>query len=166
VSFSVSEVLAIFCSLSDAVAAAVDTALADSRAQSGLLIFKEIRCTSKISNRCGKNPFVCLKHLSDGSPWSRQQFPNATILEIRPQQSLNRATGLMSGSQDLLGFDVDKIPTWIEQGYRDTLYCVGRVIEVQTSRNDLRASEAALAGMGVESARADSVLAGAMTRLI
>ncbi|WP_267273609.1 patatin-like phospholipase family protein [Pseudomonas putida] len=108
---------------------------------------------------------VIVTHLSDGSPWSRQRFPDATILEIRPQQSLNRATGLMSGAQDLLGFDVDKIPTWIEQGYRDTLHCVGRVMEVQKSRNDLRASESALAGMSVESARADSVLADAMARL-
>jgi len=108
---------------------------------------------------------VIVTHLSDGSPWSRQRFPDATILEIRPQQSLNRATGLMSGAQDLLGFDVDKIPTWIEQGYRDTLHCVGRVMEAQKSRNDLRASEAALAGMGAESARADRVLAEAMARL-
>lgn len=108
---------------------------------------------------------VIVTHLSDGSLWSRQRFPDATILEIRPQQSLNRATGLMSGAQDLLGFDVDKIPTWIEQGYRDTLHCVGRVMKAQQSRAELRVAEVALAGIGSESAVADETLADAMARL-
>lgn len=108
---------------------------------------------------------VIVTHLSDGSPWSRQRFPDATILEIRPQRSLNRATGLMSGAQDLLGFDVDKIPTWIEQGYQDTLHCVGRIMKAQQSRDKLRGAEAALAGIGSESASADVTLADAMARL-
>jgi NTE family protein len=108
---------------------------------------------------------VIVTHLSDGSPWSRQRFPEATILEIRPQQSLNRATGLMSGAQDLLGFDVDKIPTWIEQGYQDTLHCVGRVMKAQQSRDQLRGAQAALASIASESAGADDTLADAMARL-
>ncbi|WP_275629608.1 patatin-like phospholipase family protein [Pseudomonas sp. 273] len=36
---------------------------------------------------------VIVTHLSDGSPWSRHDFPGATILEIRPSESLNRAQG-------------------------------------------------------------------------
>ncbi len=108
---------------------------------------------------------VIVTHLSDGSLWSRQRFPDATILEIRPGQSLARATGPLGGAQDLLGFDAEKIPSWIEQGYRDTLHCVGRVMEAQKSRNALRASEAALATVQAEAAHADSVLADAMSRL-
>ncbi|MCY1428250.1 hypothetical protein D9M71_441270 [compost metagenome] len=108
---------------------------------------------------------VIVTHLSDGSLWSRQRFPNATILEIRPGQSLNRATGPLGGARDLLGFDGEKIPSWIEQGYNDTLHCVGRVMEAQKSRNALRASEAALAAIQGESAQADKALADAMARL-
>lgn len=108
---------------------------------------------------------VIVTHLSDGSVWSRQRFPNATILEIRPGQSLNRATGPLGGARDLLGFDGEKIPSWIEQGYQDTLHCVGRVMGAQKSRNALRASEAALAASQGESAQADKALADAMARL-
>ncbi|OLS60784.1 patatin-like phospholipase family protein [Pseudomonas putida] len=108
---------------------------------------------------------VIVTHLSDGSLWSRQRFPNATLLEIRPGQSLARASGPFGGVQDLLGFDAEKIPSWIEQGYRDTMHCVGRVMEAQKSRHALRASERVLADVQAESAHADSVLADAMSRL-
>ncbi|WP_410481585.1 patatin-like phospholipase family protein [Pseudomonas plecoglossicida] len=108
---------------------------------------------------------LIVTHLSDGSVWSRQRFPNATVLEIRPTRSLARATGAVAGVRDMLGFDGEKIPSWIEQGYQDTLHCVGRVMKAQGARNELRASEAALAGTDGESARADQVLADAMSRL-
>ncbi|VVP38975.1 hypothetical protein PS850_04801 [Pseudomonas fluorescens] len=108
---------------------------------------------------------VIVTHLSDGSPWSRQDFPNATILEIRPQQSLSRATGLLAGSRDLLGFDSDKIPSWIEQGYQDTLHCVGRVMDAGKSRHELRQSEALLADSEKRNASADNALADIMSQL-
>ncbi|MFJ4453085.1 patatin-like phospholipase family protein [Pseudomonas sp. NPDC089392] len=108
---------------------------------------------------------LIVTHLSDGSVWSRQRFPDATVLEIRPTKSLARATGVMSGARDLLGFDCEKIPSWIEQGYQDTLHCVGRVMKAQGARNELRASEVALTRIDHESARTDQVLADAMSRL-
>lgn len=108
---------------------------------------------------------VIVTHLSDGSLWSRQRFPGATILEIRPGQSLNRATGPLGGARDLLGFDAEKIPSWIEQGYNDTLHCVGRVMAAQKSRNALRASETALSAIQKDSLQADKVLSDAMERL-
>lgn len=108
---------------------------------------------------------VIVTHLSDGSVWSRQQFPDATILEIRPSKSLARANGPLAGARDLLGFDGEKIPSWIEQGYQDTLQCVGRVLNAQRARNELRASEAALVNIERESNSADQVLADAMARL-
>jgi NTE family protein len=83
---------------------------------------------------------VIVTHLSDGSLWSRQDFPDATVIEIRPQSSIERSGGV----QDLLGFDADKIPSWIEQGYVDTKHCVGRVMESVQARHELRQSEAAL----------------------
>lgn len=108
---------------------------------------------------------VIVTHLSDGSPWSRHDFPGATILEIRPSESLNRAQGPLGGARDLLGFDAEKIPSWIEQGYRDTLACVGRVMDAQKSRNELRVSEAALGTLDQQGAQADEALADAMARL-
>ncbi|MDT4828112.1 Patatin-like phospholipase [compost metagenome] len=108
---------------------------------------------------------IIVTHLSDGSPWSRQDFPGATILEIRPGETLNRATGPLSGARDLLGFDAEKIPSWIEQGYRDTKACVGRVMDAQRSRNELRTSEAALGAAEQENVHADKALADAMAKL-
>ncbi|MDO7925404.1 patatin-like phospholipase family protein [Pseudomonas sp. KFB-139] len=108
---------------------------------------------------------VIVTHLSDGSVWSRQRFPDATILEIRPTKSLARATGPLAGARDLLGFDGEKIPSWIEQGYQDTLHCVGRVLDAQRARNELQASEAALVNIDCESNQADQVLTDAMARL-
>jgi len=108
---------------------------------------------------------VIVTHLSDGSPWSRQDFPDATILEIRPQQSLARACGPLGGSRDLLGFDSDKIPSWIEQGYRDTLHCVGRVMSAGKSRHELRQSEARLTLSEKGNASADQALADVMAQL-
>ena len=83
---------------------------------------------------------VIITHLSDGSLWSRHDFPDATILEIRPQSSIERDGEI----KDILGFDQKKIPSWIEQGYNDTLHCIGRVMQATSARNELHASETAL----------------------
>lgn len=108
---------------------------------------------------------VLVTHLSDGSLWSRHDFPEATILEIRPQSSFTRDSGFFGGAKDLLGFDASKIPSWIEQGYRDTLHCVGRVMKTGASRNKLRRSENALTDSERRNAHADATLEDAMSRL-
>ncbi len=83
---------------------------------------------------------IIVTHLSDGSLWSRQNFPEATILEIRPTSFIDRAGGV----KDLLGFDASKIPSWILQGYEDTMRCVGRVMSASKARGEWKASENAL----------------------
>lgn len=88
---------------------------------------------------------VIVTHLNDGSLWSRHDFPDQTILEIRPQSPIARDTGFFGDAKDVLGFDSAKIPSWIEQGYRDTKHCVGRVMEASKSRSLLRSSESELA---------------------
>lgn len=108
---------------------------------------------------------IIVTHLSNGSPWSRQDFPNATIVEIRPQESLSRAAGPLGGSRDLLGFDSEKIPSWIEQGYRDTMHCMNRVMAAGKSRHNLRQSEALLAEGEKSNASADKALADVMAQL-
>lgn len=108
---------------------------------------------------------IIVTHLSNGSPWSRQDFPNSTIVEIRPQESLSRAAGPLGGSRDLLGFDSEKIPSWIEQGYRDTMHCMSRVMAAGKSRHNLRQSEALLAEGEKSNASADKALADVMAHL-
>lgn len=104
---------------------------------------------------------LLVTHLSDGSLWSRHDFPDATILEIRPQSAIQRE----SGFKDLLGFDPRKIPSWMEQGYEDTIHCVEHVIDVTTARNELRLSELALSDSDNQFKRLDQNLSEAMARL-
>ncbi|URR36593.1 dynamin family protein [Thermosynechococcus sp. HN-54] len=49
-------------------------------------------------------------HLEDGVPWNRYEFPNLTIIEIRPQALLNTSNTLLFGSlESLLDFRGDRI---------------------------------------------------------
>ena len=104
---------------------------------------------------------VIVTHLSDGSLWSRQDFPDATVIEIRPQSSIERGAAV----GDLLGFDPNKIPSWIEQGYVDTKHCVGRVMESVQARNELRQSEVALSKGEQAFTTSELMLADAMAKL-
>ncbi len=104
---------------------------------------------------------VIVTHLSDGSLWSRQDFPDATILEIRPQSNISRE-GLVP---DVLGFDAEKIPSWIEQGYVDTIHCVGRVMKASKARVELKVSEAAVV-KNQDTSRLDQDMAEAMRRIV
>ena len=56
---------------------------------------------------------IIVTHLQDGSFWDRNQFPDSTILEIRP-----RGIG-RKGLLDMLSFERDTILEWMEQGYQD-----------------------------------------------
>ena len=104
---------------------------------------------------------VIVTHLSDGSLWSRHDFPDANVLEIRPKRSLERD----GGARDVLGFDPIKIPSWIEQGYSDTQACLGRLTEAISARAALRDSEASLTRAHAGQGALDDSLAAAMARL-
>lgn len=108
---------------------------------------------------------IIVTHLNDGSLWSRHDFPDVTVLEIRPQSTMGRATGLLGGAKDLLGFDSSKIPSWIEQGYRDTLHCMGRVMEAVESRGELKVSKHAVEKSEMRGVQADAALEDIMARL-
>jgi NTE family protein len=104
---------------------------------------------------------LIVTHLSDGSLWSRQDFPDANVLEIRPQSTINRD----GGGKDLLGFDSNKIPSWIEQGYQDTLACVGRVMDATHACLEWWMSERVLAESQSSLDSRDRDLIDAMKRL-
>ena len=108
---------------------------------------------------------IIVTHLNDGALWSRHDFPDVTILEIRPQSTMARDSGLLGGAKDLLGFDVSKIPSWIEQGYRDTLHCIGRVKDALESRGELKASKQILSESELRGKQADIALEDVMSRI-
>nr|WP_315260687.1 patatin-like phospholipase family protein [uncultured Duganella sp.] len=104
---------------------------------------------------------LIVTHLSDGSLWSRHNFPEANILEIRPKTPLERD----GGHSDLLGFQADKIASWIEQGYTDTQAAVHRLADVNTARVALRDSELRLESGQQKMAAMDADLEMAMRRI-
>ena len=108
---------------------------------------------------------IIVTHLSDGSLWSRHDFPDTTIVEIRPQFNITRDDGLLGGIKDLLGFDESKITSWIDQGYRDTQHCIGQIVQAGKARQHLQDSEHALVESEKSNARADKVLNDALSRL-
>ena len=108
---------------------------------------------------------VIVTHLSDGSLWDRKQFPDTTILEIRPQSSLRRTEGPLGGMKDLLGFTAMTVNSWIEQGYDDTIRAIERIRKPLQSRYKLEASSAILEKSIVENITEDSVLKDAMKRI-
>ena len=108
---------------------------------------------------------VIVTHLSDGSLWSRPDFPDTTIVEIRPQSRIARGDGVLGGVKDLLGFDESKITSWIEQGYQDTKHCIGQILQAGTARKHLKESEQALVGSEKGNAHADEALNDALSRL-
>ena len=76
-----------------------------------------------------------------------------------------RATGLMGGAKDLLGFDTTKIPSWVEQGYNDTLYCIGRVKKVTQAREALKASKSTFEESEKYGAEVDIALDDILSRM-
>jgi NTE family protein len=81
---------------------------------------------------------IFVNHLSDGSLWDRNAFPNITPIEIRPGRVIKRQ-GLI---KDLIGFnDKNNIKSWIEQGYEDTKRCyekVARALHIHEIANQTR----------------------------
>ncbi len=83
---------------------------------------------------------IIISHLDDGSLWSRYDFTDAIIYEIRPRRNISR-NGVV---KDILGFNERNINSWIEQGYDDTVYCIKRILKPIVSKVNLTASETLL----------------------
>lgn len=104
---------------------------------------------------------VIVTHLSDGSLWSRHNFPNTTILEIRPQTNITQGSELKA----LLGFDGASITRLMEQGYHDTLHCIGRVTKASNSRKALQHSQLLLDSSLKRGINQDADLLNAMEKI-
>lgn len=63
---------------------------------------------------------LIIVHLRDGALWDRHRFPNAVILEIRPEEAFQKRGPL----SDTFGFDPNSLAAWIDQGYSDARRCL------------------------------------------
>lgn len=108
---------------------------------------------------------MIVTHLADGSVWDRHDFPDTTVLEIRPQSLIASEGGLLGSVKDVIGFDSASIKRLIAQGYEDTLHCVGRVQKALQSRDALRQSTHVLASSTERGNIADAGLNDIMSSL-
>lgn len=108
---------------------------------------------------------VIVSHLSDGSLWSRHDFSQTTIIELRPKERIGRNDGLIAGAKDLLGFKPEFIRPWIEQGYNDTMLSLERVQKPLEARSQLAQSESDLQSNLTTSESIDEKLNDLMSRL-
>ena len=108
---------------------------------------------------------VIVTHLTDGALWSRHDFPDTTVLEIRPQTWITQESSPLGAIKAALGFDASSIARLMQQGYDDTLHCVGRVMKAAQSRQALRQSERSLEDSLLRGKAVDGALAEAMSRL-
>jgi NTE family protein len=108
---------------------------------------------------------VIVTHLNDGSLWSRHDFPETTIMEIRPQTSLGRDKGMLGAVKDILGFNSEKITSWIEQGYVDTKICMESVMTLNKSWHEMQIAEQQVLSREAESRAVDQQLESSMSKL-
>lgn len=91
-------------------------------------------------------------HLEDGVPWNRYDFPDLTIIEIRPQTLLNTSNTVVLGSlESLLDFRGDRIAALQAQGYADAKAAIEPIFTLaqnlrtlRQTHEELKASTAAL----------------------
>lgn len=108
---------------------------------------------------------VLVSHLADGSLWSRFDFPEVTIIELRPQANIARNDGLFGGAKDLLGFNPKSIHSWIDQGYIETSRTLDKLKKPLEAKTNLRSSESKLQDNLMKSKLIDDKLADFMSKI-
>ena len=74
---------------------------------------------------------IIVVHANDGSMWDRRAFPNTQVIEIRPQEGLERQGYL----RDTLSLDREALSAWRRQGYHDAGRCVEKIQEIHKIRS-------------------------------
>lgn len=104
---------------------------------------------------------IIVVHLCDGSAWDRSQYPDINIIEVRPGTPIAQGNAVA----DVLGFDRQRIRSWSQQGYDDTMHSLKRVLETIGKHNRLTQSRIALEQSLAQHHDLDRSLEGAMKRL-
>lgn len=89
--------------------------------------------------RAGCN-LVIVMHSGGGSPWRRQDYPETSFIEIRPQHEPSSIP-----FRDLLETDKTTLSLWIAQGYEDAKNTIGLFMEASQAQDRLRRSKQELA---------------------
>lgn len=104
---------------------------------------------------------IIVVHLCDGSAWDRNQYPNTNIIEIRPRNLIARGNAVA----DVLGFEHNRIQSWIQQGYEDSMHCLRTVFETIAIHNRLKGARNQLISSLEQHEELDQKLDTAMARL-
>lgn len=73
---------------------------------------------------------VIVIHLEDGSAWNRHDFPEQTVIEIRPERQINKSDIPIIGCVDsLLDFSAERIADLRQRGYEDAKHCLKPIIQ-------------------------------------
>lgn len=92
-----------------------------------------------LAQRGCKNVIVI--HLGYGTPWSRHDFPEQTIIEIRPEQPINQShTPFIGSVKSLLDFSAERITELKQRGYEDAKHQITEIIQAFKQMKDLRDS--------------------------
>lgn len=84
-------------------------------------------------------------HLQNGSAWSRHDFPEQTLIEIRPEQAINNSDIPLLGSvSSLLDFSPQRIAQLQKCGYEDARYCLESILQTLRSVSEQRQSHNSL----------------------
>lgn len=85
-------------------------------------------------------------HLGNGTAWSRHDFPEQTILEIRPEKPIDSSDRLLIGSiSSLLDFSCDRLYELQQHGYADAERCLEPIIQTLIATKNQRHTHDALA---------------------
>ena len=103
---------------------------------------------------------VIVSHLGADSRWSRDKYPNLTVVEITPGGQIGN--GSFSA---LFERDPKVLRSWLTQGYQDATRQLGRIREAIEARNTLAESEHAVADSEDALKRAAARRRDAMTQL-
>lgn len=69
-------------------------------------------------------------HLENGAAWNRYDFPEQTIIEIRPEQPIDKFDNPLLGSvSSLLDFSAERITELKARGYEDAQRCLEPIIQ-------------------------------------
>ena len=85
-------------------------------------------------------------HLQNGSVWNRHDFPEQTIVEIRPEQPIDKSDAPLVGLIDSwLDFSSERITELKKRGYEDAKRCLEPIRQTFTAVRDQRQSHDTLA---------------------
>ncbi|MBD2465967.1 patatin-like phospholipase family protein [Oscillatoria sp. FACHB-1407] len=69
-------------------------------------------------------------HLSNGAIWDRHDFPNQTVVEIRPAEFINKIDAPIVGDVDaLFDFSPNRVTDLKQRGYQDAKRCLEPIIQ-------------------------------------